>query len=112
MKTVFKLPRLTSSKLLYDTSGVIPLDKYIKSCSAVLVFKSLKFGWHNNYIVRQSGNYVLRTDLHLPTPACRTTKFGKNGVLYKAVSIYDSLSNDLKKIDTVSKFKKQIRRVL
>jgi len=82
LKTVFKLPRQTSSKLLYDTSGVIPLDKYIKSCSAVLIFKSLKFG------ARQTGNYILRTDLHLPIPACRTTKFGKNGVLYKAVSIY------------------------
>ena len=78
----------------------------------MLVFKSLKFGLHNNYIARQAGNYVLRTDLHLPISVCKTTKFGKNGVLYEAASIYNSIGDDLKKIDTVSEFKKQIRGVL
>ena len=111
VKFILGLHRLTSTKVIYQISSIIPLTQNIKCNSVKFVFRSIKYSLHSVKLTKvHNFGYALRRNINLPIPSVNTTKYGLQGVLYTCLTSYNTLPNELKGIIDYELFKMKIKK--
>lgn len=101
-----------SSSTLYTETNILPLNLYIEISNEILVYGIKNNCIHHNIELRTVNShhqYDTRKCSDLARVAPKSTKYGLNNILYKAITVFNNLPNELKIIKTYQRFKREIK---
>ena len=108
IKVLFNIPYRTHTPNVYIQTNILKLDYQLRYSSALLIQKILKQKIHSNTLV------LLNSDIHTyDTRNCNkpfithnsTTTFGTKSFLSKSLKYYNTLSDEIRGIVIIKKFK-------
>lgn len=117
IRALYGFAPLTSRKYMYTFAGIMPLFMNIKASLIQLAFK-IKRGHTRTEIVSKFANnsdihhhYTRQSNL-LHVPRVKTEKYGRKGILYKAILAYNSTPIETIECVSESSFKRKLKSYL
>ena len=113
LRIILKTNLMTRSNVLYQQSGIQPLQSRWKRINVTLIYKCVHHiapEYLSNRVSLQNYEYSLRNTLNkilLPKPK---TNFKRNSFLYASAISFNSLPNEIRSINVLSTFKEKINK--
>ena len=105
---------IRAAKIIYGMAWCTPSDEVLVNCNWFTIKRSYEFRLLSPELVKQlftkyNSNYNLRRKLTFTQPK-PNTEFLRKSTCYKAITLWNSVDNDIRAISSKSMFKNKIKR--
>lgn len=115
IKCLFNLERRFPTEDLYSHTSILPLQSYVLMSNATLIFKLKNHMLHSNINIEEflpTHTYGTRQHQQLIPPRPLTTKYGINGILFRSISAFRSLPDQITSVLNLNSFKLKLKMYL